>query len=749
MKKAAARRQGPVLAALVTIVGLASGATTATWEMNGYQDFLRGRMSGLSLTRDGKLVLGPKFETLFTSDQPEIWSVARASDGSLYLGTGNRGRLFKLDPSGGSFQVWTADQPEIFAVAVDSKGIVYAGTSPEGKVYRIENGKATEYFNPEARYIWALSVASNGDLFVATGDKGRVYRVTGAGKGEIYYETGQVHVTALAMDAQGQLLAGTEPNGILYRITGKQKAFVLYDGSLPEIRAIVPAPDGNIYIAALGGGVARQTTAASSAANSLTSSALPTVSTTITVTDQQAGLIAPPKPEAPKTIAPPTPAAVSATSVSSPGSGYGEERSALYKIHPDNTIETLWSSKEENIYDLALDRGSILLLTDTQGRIYRLDQDRTATLVAQAGEGDATRLIATANGMLAATGNLAKIIRLGNDPGSSGWFESTVHDAGTVARWGRIAWGGSSSRGLAFRTRTGNTARPDSTWSEWSEPINNPDRAGIASPNARYIQWRAEFASAGNASPSLDHVAVAYLPQNTPPVVRNIHVSSQAGPVKSAGASSPASTAAFSITVTDSGDVSTPAGTPSQMVSRSAGSQMQIAWQADDPDGDRLLYNLYFRGEDETQWKLLRGDMTENIYTLEGDALADGRYFFRVTASDRLSNPLDLAREAALVSPPVLIDNTPPTVTAGAARRRGTTLEADVDAEDRGSVLRRCEYSVDAGPWTPVEAADGVTDSAREKFQLRLENFPGGEHLIVIRVYDAAGNAGLAKIIAR
>jgi hypothetical protein len=302
---------------------------------------------------------------------------------------------------------------------------------------------------------------------------------------------------------------------------------------------------------------------------------------------------------------------------------------------------------------------------------------------------------------------------------------------------------------LAFRTRSGNTARPDATWSEWSDAINNPDRAAIASPNARYIQWRAEFASAGNASPSLDHVAVAYLPQNTPPVVRNIHVSSQAGPVKSAAASSPASTAAFSITVTDSGDVSTPTGTPSQMVSRSAGSQMQIAWQADDPDGDRLLYNLYFRGEDETQWKLLRGDMTENIYTLEGDALADGRYFFRVAASDRLSNPLELAREAALVSPPVLIDNTPPTVTAGAARRRGTTLEADVDAEDRGSVLRRCEYSVDAGPWTPVEAADGVTDSAREKFQLRLENFPAGEHLIVIRVYDAAGNAGLSKIIAR
>ena len=69
--------------------------------------------------------------------------------------------------------------------------------------------------------------------------------------------------------------------------------------------------------------------------------------------------------------------------------------------------------------------------------------------------------------------------------------------------------------------------------------------------------------------------------------------------------------------------------------------------------------------------------MTENTYTLDGDVLADGRYFFRVTASDRPSNPADLARQAELVSAPVLIDNTPPVVTPGAARRVGSRLEID------------------------------------------------------------------------
>jgi hypothetical protein len=72
-----------MVCAALNSAAMSSG--TATWEMNGYQDFLRGRMSGLSLTRDGRLVLGPKLDTLFTSDQPEIWSVARHRTGRCTL----------------------------------------------------------------------------------------------------------------------------------------------------------------------------------------------------------------------------------------------------------------------------------------------------------------------------------------------------------------------------------------------------------------------------------------------------------------------------------------------------------------------------------------------------------------------------------------------------------------------------------------------------------------------------------------
>ena len=38
----------------------------------------------------------------------------------------------------------------------------------------------------------------------------------------------------------------------------------------------------------------------------------------------------------------------------------------------------------------------------------------------------------------------------------------------------------------------------------------------------------------------------------------------------------------------------------------------------------------------------------------------------------------------------------------------------------------RCEYSVDAATWLPVEAVDGVTDSPREQFRVVIDRLRGG-----------------------
>jgi hypothetical protein len=743
-----------LILAVATPALLASG--TAAWEMNSYPDFIRGRFDGVSLSRDGRLSLAPKLDTVFSSDQSVIWSVAQAPDGSLYAATGHRGRVYRIDRTGKSSLIWTAEQPEIFAIAVDRAGVLFAGTSPDGSVYRIENGKATEYFAPKARYIWALSISREGILYVGTGDQGKVFRVDSSGKSELYYETGQSHVTGLAVDSQGRLLAGTEPNGLLYRITARDKAFVLYDSNLPEIRAIVPMPDGTVYAAALGGSIAKRAQSAQQALQGLGAGGTVTTgtTTTITVEAQQAG----PGPEvkAPDANKQAQQAAASSGQVTTQFSPVvdtaGVEKSAVYRINPDNTVETLWSSKEENVYDvLTLDQ-QVLFSTDESGRIYRLSPDRRVTLVLQTNEAETTRLLSSDNSVLAATGNMGRIFRLSETPGANGSYEAPVHDAGTVSRWGSLSWRADlpSGAALQFRTRSGNSAKPDRTWSDWSEPLTNFSGSPIPSPNARYIEWKAELRGAGGVTPGITGVTLAYLPQNSPPVLKSINVISQAGPVTQAAKSASSSTSsAFSVTVSDTDSSATSAGTPTQTLPRASSAQITVTWQAEDPDGDRLVYSIYFRGEDESQWKLLKADTHDNYITFDGDILADGKYLFRVTASDREANPPATARDAQMISAPILIDNTPPAVTIGTVRYSGGAAHIEFSAVDAASPLRRCEYSLDASSWVPVEAADGVIDSLRESFSLDLTNLPPGEHLVVVRAADSANNTGVAKVILR
>jgi sugar lactone lactonase YvrE len=753
------RARPAILVALLAgfAVSVFSSGTTA-WEMTSYADFVRGRFEGVSLSREGRISLAPKIDPIFTSDQSVIWSVAQAGDGTLYAATGHRGRVYRIDTAGESSLLWTAEQPEVFAIAVDRNGIVYAGTSPDGKVYRIENGQATEYFAPKARYIWSLAIAPDGALYVGTGDQGKVFRVEAPGTGDLYYATGQSHITGLAVDSQGRLLAGTEPNGILYRISAKDKAFVLYDANLPEIRSIVPMPDGTVYAAALGGSVAKRAQSAAQAAQGASGGAVAATSTTTITVEAQAGPGGEIKPPDPKQQQPPAAPATSTPQVSAQFAPVvdvsGVEKSALYRINPDNTVETLWSSKEENVYDVLALEKQILFSTDDEGRIYGLTPDRRVTLVAQTNEGETTRLLPSDHSVLAATGNMGRIFRLGEKPGASGSYQAPVHDTGTASRWGSLSWRAEVPAGssLVFRTRSGNSAKPDRTWSEWSEPLQTPSGSKIASPNARYIEWKAELAGAGGATPILNSVSLAYLPQNSPPVVKSINVVTQSAPgSQTAKSASASSSGAYSVTVTDSGDVSTSAsaGTPTQTLPRASSQQLTISWQAEDPDNDRLVYNVYFRSEDATQWMLLKSGTHDSSLTFDGDILADGKYFFRVVASDREANPPASAREAQLTSAPIMIDNTPPAVNLGAVRYSAGTAHIEFEAADAASPLRRCEYSLDAASWVPVAAADGVIDSLREKFVLDLSGLTPGEHLLVIRAADSANNVGLAKVVLK
>ncbi len=740
-------------ALLFTGVWAVNAATSTAWEVSGFNDFLKGRLSGLSLDANGRLQPGLSVQWTATLDQPALWSAAQAPDGSVYAATGHSGKIFKISPDGKSSLIWSAQQSEVFAICIDANGTLFAGTSPNGGLYRVENGKAHEVWHSPVKYIWSLQCAPDGAIFIGTGEGGRIYRFDGSSKTDVYYETGQSNITSLAGGSGGHLYAGTDPNGLLYDITGPNHATVLYDSSLPEIRSIKVDSEGTIYAAAMGGAVAARSPVSATApqASSTVVASAPTV---ITVTAAKESGVPADNEQAAKTAdqtrtgtstastnAATTPTAITEVS--------GVEKSAIYRIRRDGNVETIRSSKEDNVYALLLDGNSLLFSTDDHGRIYRFS-DGKISLVAEPGSGETTQLLKIGTSLYAALSNAARLLSYGPASAAGGYYESQVHDATSVARWGHLQWHG-AGEGVVFHTRSGYSARPDSTWSAWSAPISGPTDSLIKSPPARFVQFRAEWPAGSDAR--INTIDVPYLAQNSSPTVRSISVSSVAGTnvaKTGAGAAAPASSA-YSITVTDTGEApaASSSNSGSQVVSRLQTTQTQISWQADDPDSDKLVYSLYFRAEDENEWQLIRSHMFENTLLLDPDVFADGRYFFKVIASDAPSNAPEFAHQAELISTPVLIDNTPPLVTVGTGQRNGTAADIEIEARDKTSPLRLCEYSLDAGTWQPIESVDGITDSPEERFRLHLEKLRPGEHLVVFRVYDMAGNAGLGKVVLR
>ena len=135
-----------------------------------------------------------------------------------------------------------------------------------------------------------------------------------------------------------------------------------------------------------------------------------------------------------------------------------------------------------------------------------------------------------------------------------------------------------------------------------------------------------------------------------------------------------------------------------------------------------------------------------NAFGFDSRLLPDGRYVFRVTASDRTVNADD-PRSDSGVSDPVLIDNTPPAISlsSSGSDKRGGVLHVRV--ADALSPIAAVGWSVDAGPWTRATPDDGMTDSPGESYTISLQRENRGAY-VLIRAVDTAGNTSSLSVVA-
>lgn len=632
-----------------------------------------------------------------------------------------------------------AETPEQFAWCVASaKDGVYAGTGNSGRIYKISrSGESKIFYETGELEVHSIAIDPSGNVYAGTAPNGKIFKISPDGTGKMIFKTAEKYVLALALDPENNLYAGVGDAGVVYRVRpdgfgapfatmNEQQALSLYwdpHGSL----LIGTGINGIVYRANKNGGVQPIFDAAESSITSV-------------VADGDGNVYA---GTAPKGI--------------------------IYKITPDGRAKSVYSKANRVLSMISDSRNNIYAVSDNtlvkitpDERVVQLDSSRDKVTYLSLALNEET------DELYAGTGNIGSVY-VSKCCDIKGSYESAVHDAKMISKWGRIKWVADAPDGstVELRTRTGNVEDPDSTWTDWSAPYTTASGESIKSEAGRYIQYQVSLSTTKpDIMPRISSVAITYLTPNQPPTVK----------------------------------LTTPVGGEVW-----AGSQT-IKWIGTDPDNDKLSYDVMSSNDGGKTWKTLVGSMsgtnlemkpadeikakitselekaddipadlkakltkdaknqakpkldtpskpptpssTSTSYTWNTSTVEDGTYIVKVIASDKNSNADDPLTDT-IISEPFTVCNKAPELKMG---RKSVTVKGASTATITGTAsserveIAGVQYRVDGGEWAAAAADSGLFGSPTENFTITTSELSAGTHKVEVQAIDAAGNAASATV---
>ena len=404
--------------------------------------------------------------------------------------------------------------------------------------------------------------------------------------------------------------------------------------------------------------------------------------------------------------------------------------------------------------------GKILLGTGNKGAIIELDSQNIYSTVAKTASAQVTSLVAGAGGKIfVATANPGKIFTMGPGFESDGSFESDTFDAKIFSHWGRLTWwgdNGATAGKVAFYVRSGNTSSPEKNWSAWSGPYKNASGETISCPPARFAQWKAVFLDTDHGgTPNVSWVSLAYQPKNVAPEIDDVAIQDPGVRVQGFAQqlSGPGSPIPAQVKMPQrQGIVNFPS--PPQLQQKievpPQGFQdkgyQSVLWSAHDDNDDDLIFSVYYRGEGEQNWRLLKDKITQRFYSWDTTTMPDGAYYVKIVGSDSPSNPPDQALSTEREADRFEIANTPPRIESLHAQSNSPTATVTFEAVGSSAAIEHAQYSVDAGDWLIVFPAGLLSDSTKETYEIHLSGLALGEHTVAVQVSDRFANTTAAKI---
>ncbi len=564
------------------------------------------------------------------------------------------------------------------------------------------------------KFVWCVASDRNGNTYIGTGDEGKVFKFSGTGLMELFCDFDEPEVLSLLF-RHPYLYAGVGPTGIVYRVGPKGKVDKFFETEQKYVWDIFSDSESGIYVAT--GEEGKIFRVPNRGEVELVYESVDSHITRLrgyegslyATTSGSGRVYAIPEDGNPSVVYQTKEEEILAFEIDKKGILWVGANSedcqsrSVYRIDLEGTAQKIWSCPDSLIYSFAFRGDRLLVGTGNQGKIYEVDAGGNVSLLTKCDDSAVLSLVPS-GGVWIGTGNLGRLYMLEEVLAEEGILISETYDTEGISNWGHIDWKAETESGTSidFFTRTGNSKEVDDTWSDWASAYTRGAR--IESPEARFIQWKALLLGTSRQSPVLKEVKIPYRQKNMAPKVDKVIVEDDPG-----------------------------------------AKMKKITWEASDPNGDSLLCDLHFKGEEEKKWKLLEDDLVGTEYDLESMFFPDGVYVIRISAKDSPQNPQSLVLTGEDVSRPFRVDNTSPKVIIQSVKGEGKKLRIKAKVVDEVSPIRSCHYSIDAGEFRCLAPNDGIFDSEEESFSFLIEETDRGEHLLVIKGEDEQGNLSMAR----
>jgi hypothetical protein len=687
---------------LPAVLGMTLAADQPSATFSSFNDWLGAETRGVRIGADGTLRPAPSLLRVAQIPEGVIWAAVPDGAGGAYLSAGTEGKLFHYTGS----QVSPMGQVKggiVFAMARLGQDLIVAPTG-EGKLLRVTpNGDVKPFADIEAKVVWALAVDGDNVLAAGGAERGAVLVQARAGSSRLLASLpDETAFTALVADGQGGWYLGSHGRGLVLRYDRQGDHLeTLMDTPFEEVRALAVA-NGQLYIGADNGLTPKFSTGQ---------------------LERREGYL----------------------QASELGTA---TRSAVIRLDRDRVPETLWQSAQSQVYALTIWKGQLLVGTGNRSRIFGipLGEDRRTDPFAslqELGTAQATAFLPSGGDLLVVGSNPAELHLLSEAQATEGTLESRIIKAAPLADWGRAYLTADTPQGtkVELQFRTGSTETPDATWSPWTPPLRSGERPAL--PPSRFAQFRLRLSSTrGGATPLVEGVTLHWAPRNLAPVWEGVDIMP------------PGLIITRNAPPEDIGIERVPLETQKLIPALGyAGAEKRsfrrggqsFVFRVNDPNGDTLAFDLRLIPDHGAPLPLEKG-WKEKFFSFDTLPVPDGSYRLEITATDAPTEPFNTALTSLWLTPPFIIDHTPPAISELSATAEGGGVRIRFSGKDETSILKEAAVSADGEHWLQIVPDDRVFDQQEERFDVLVPRDLVRGDRILVKVVDQNNNEQTAAV---